>query len=220
MNLQDIITATQKQEDLKLLLIGDKIAPKNVNFVVGLIANKPTSNVLYWVDRMINEVNATVVSLIKVDITKVVALFSNARTHLKFPKITLLLDETDFHSLVRFSIDRKGRNVIWMNSAHSYGTTYGSINMDSGDVNLKSAGESIKTELLELLRRFCENPIQLVMLHGKLTGNCCFCRLPLTDERSLQSGYGDTCARHYHLPWGKQNNMTAIGDWALNGVKS
>jgi len=38
--------------------------------------------------------------------------------------------------------------------------------------------------------------------YGHAHGNCVFCALPLTDERSVTAGYGETCAERRSLPWG------------------
>ncbi len=51
------------------------------------------------------------------------------------------------------------------------------------------------------LRSFAKNPISYVSSFGKLTGNCCFCSLPLTEDRSLEAGYGPICAEKYGLPY-------------------
>jgi hypothetical protein len=37
---------------------------------------------------------------------------------------------------------------------------------------------------------------------GHLYGMCVFCSKTLTDERSIEVGYGPTCASHNGLPWG------------------
>jgi len=37
---------------------------------------------------------------------------------------------------------------------------------------------------------------------GKLYGNCIFCSIDLTDERSIDAGYGPKCAAKRGLPWG------------------
>jgi Family of unknown function (DUF6011) len=36
---------------------------------------------------------------------------------------------------------------------------------------------------------------------GKLYGVCCSCGLPLTDERSIEHGYGPTCAENHGWPY-------------------
>jgi hypothetical protein len=38
---------------------------------------------------------------------------------------------------------------------------------------------------------------------GRTSAHCCFCSRPLTDPRSEQAGYGETCASKYSLPWGE-----------------
>lgn len=38
--------------------------------------------------------------------------------------------------------------------------------------------------------------------YGKLTGTCVFCARVLTDERSIDAGYGEKCASNNGLPWG------------------
>lgn len=37
---------------------------------------------------------------------------------------------------------------------------------------------------------------------GHLYGECCYCARDLTDERSIEVGYGPVCAAKYGLPWG------------------
>ena len=39
---------------------------------------------------------------------------------------------------------------------------------------------------------------------GDLYGQCVFCGLKLTDERSITAGYGPKCAENRSLPWGEQ----------------
>lgn len=37
---------------------------------------------------------------------------------------------------------------------------------------------------------------------GALYSRCVFCSRKLTDERSIEAGYGPDCAEHHGLPWG------------------
>jgi hypothetical protein len=37
---------------------------------------------------------------------------------------------------------------------------------------------------------------------GRVTSKCVFCSRLLTDERSIEVGYGKICAGHNGLPWG------------------
>lgn len=49
-----------------------------------------------------------------------------------------------------------------------------------------------------------ENPAKVAADYGRLSGRCCFCKIELTDEKSIAVGYGPQCARSYGLPYGVQ----------------
>jgi hypothetical protein len=68
---------------------------------------------------------------------------------------------------------------------------------------IRSVQPDLKSELTYLLRQLARHPAETAAKHGQLTGKCCFCNTALTDEKSTAVGYGPTCAKHYHLPWGK-----------------
>jgi hypothetical protein len=52
------------------------------------------------------------------------------------------------------------------------------------------------------LASLAADPAAACSAYGHLTGACCFCRLPLTDARSVAVGYGPICAGNFGLPWG------------------
>ena len=58
-------------------------------------------------------------------------------------------------------------------------------------------------EVRAVMATFRDNPIQTVIDMGRKSGRCCFCSLPLTDERSTAHGYGKICAGHYGLAWSR-----------------
>lgn len=43
---------------------------------------------------------------------------------------------------------------------------------------------------------------ELAAKFGALYGRCVFCSQTLTDERSIEVGYGPICAENHGLPWG------------------
>ena len=49
---------------------------------------------------------------------------------------------------------------------------------------------------------FAADPIGFAQSHGKESGSCRFCNLPLTTVESVSVGYGPICAGHWGLPWG------------------
>lgn len=61
---------------------------------------------------------------------------------------------------------------------------------------------------IDLLQAFGRDPAGVAAASGKLTGGCSFCAKGLTDERSLEVGYGPICATKYELPWGEREELS------------
>lgn len=57
--------------------------------------------------------------------------------------------------------------------------------------------------ILNTLGVLASDPATNTSKWGKLLSRCCYCWLPLSTPESLFAGYGDVCAKHYGLPWGK-----------------
>ena len=57
---------------------------------------------------------------------------------------------------------------------------------------------------VEFLQAFNKSPQKISAWFGRNSGNCCYCNRWLTDDRSLEVGYGEQCARNYHQPWGSK----------------
>lgn len=138
-------------------------------------------------------------------------LFKNARQHLKRAHIYIPLDLSKpidkRAEQLKISIPANGVSPLWL-SVKRNGMNYwvGSI-ADTGVLTfsprrLRNAGVTealIQTTLTEL----CKDPVGNTSKWGKLLSRCCFCNLPLSTPESLFAGYGDVCAKHYKLPWGK-----------------
>ena len=54
------------------------------------------------------------------------------------------------------------------------------------------------------LQAMANDPAKAAGEFGRLTGRCCFCALPLSDERSTKVGYGPVCAKNWGVPWGSK----------------
>lgn len=90
-------------------------------------------------------------------------------------------------------------------TAGGYNTPYyGRMTPEGKFFPSHACGDSV----LAFLRAFDSEPAKLAAEHGHGTGACCFCRLPLTDPRSVGVGYGPICAEHYGLPWGNAKGRT------------
>jgi hypothetical protein len=219
-----------EQTELYELLITKKVFFRDESFARNLcMAKNPSTRPggqVDWINKLIANTYAYHASVQsqpnsfkqgpndRVDLTKVLEMFNHARQHLKRPKITLMLKSG---GKIRISTD-KGGGFFWLNNPLSYSGTYGRLE-NTGEIIWRRAGLTLKQEILDLLNEFCANPQQVAIIHGKLSGHCCFCTLPLTDARSLHVGYGEICANHYRMPWGETSHFTAEGDWVLNGTK-
>lgn len=139
-----------------------------------------------------------------VSLAGVHTLLMKAREHLKYPKLTLQLangmpvvvylsgPRSKYPDTVNLKVTEEPYLTEW----------YGRI-LDNGEWHKPySSNPEIVGELRTLLERLGNKPAEVAAEYGKLTGNCCFCHRPLTDERSTDVGYGPVCAQHYHLPWG------------------
>lgn len=62
--------------------------------------------------------------------------------------------------------------------------------------------------LADSLVEFCQDPQGFAVRFGRVTGRCCFCGLELSNRHSIYNGYGEICADHWGLPYGK-----APDDW-------
>ncbi len=115
----------------------------------------------------------------------------NPKIHIRHPQMHLRLNIAGANARVPDSI-----NVIKVNG-YGNSTWLGRILPEDGEVRVSHKGA------VDILQQMNVNPASFLAKMGKLSGHCCYCNLPLTDERSLQAGYGPICAKHYALEWGQ-----------------
>lgn len=74
-------------------------------------------------------------------------------------------------------------------------------------------GIAVDELLLAALRHIAENPAAAAAAYGALMGRCTFCNLALTDEGSVEVGYGPICAQRYGLPHAPKGTpmVTTVG---------
>ena len=58
-------------------------------------------------------------------------------------------------------------------------------------------------DVLDLLVAIAEDPANAAAAYGAMMSRCSFCNLPLTDEGSVEVGYGPICAANWSLPWAR-----------------
>lgn len=153
----------------------------------------------FWAVKIATEIeNPTIV--VTLAFASMIALFDIAAKALKFPKVRLQTESGELVCLGRSSNRSKAPGTITVTDGGPYGGNryYGRVELDGTYKPTRRA----TPEIIDLLVRFSKNPAGVAAEYGKLTGNCCFCRHGLTDERSTSVGYGPVCAKNYSLPWG------------------
>ena len=134
------------------------------------------------------------------DFRGVVALFDKASANLKWPKIKLALPDGRPMVLSRAGERSRYPGTINVTDGGPYGQNvwYGRIDREGAWTKSRNACD----EVGDMLRALADDPAGTAAAYGKHTGHCCFCRRGLTDQRSLDVGYGPVCAENFDLPWG------------------
>jgi hypothetical protein len=132
-----------------------------------------------------------------------VKLFSVASDNgLKFPKVQLEADADQPVVLARCGNGSKYPGAIRVTNGAGYNSPdnqyYGMINQQGSWLPGRDANPAV----VNILRAFAADPAGVAAAYGIRTGNCCFCRRELSDERSTSVGYGPICADKYGLAWG------------------
>lgn len=162
-----------------------------------------------WVGKLLARTKRPATEAVTVgDMAGVVALFERARQHLKYPKIllyvpaaseTLRLSVAGPRARVPGSINVASQDHVTADGARVW---YGRINNGALEPSGALEDHPAKAAIVARLQEFATDPAHVAADHGRLTGHCSFCNIPLTDERSTGVGYGPICADHYGLPWG------------------
>jgi len=152
----------------------------------------------YWVEKLTSE-NAE--SEKPGDYLRIVELLQRAQQHLKYPKLWLDSKATGALRLHLAGPRSRHHGQVQITDGAPYGENiyYGRISK-AGQLK---ASASVTPEIREVLIALAGDPVGMTATHGKATGNCCFCSKALSDARSLEAGYGPTCARNWQLPWGE-----------------
>jgi len=141
-----------------------------------------------------------------IDLSAINAFFYRVNPKLKWPKVSLALpDGTPV--TIRPKTSGMHAGAVEITGAEEWNERfgrfaphwYGRIETD-GTVTYGKGWNTIEA----LAKAFAEDPAKTASEYGRLTGNCCFCRLPLSDPRSTEQGYGEICASNWNLPWGKK----------------
>jgi hypothetical protein len=131
------------------------------------------------------------------DMTGLRTIFASAASKLKRPAIVLRADQIDVKlSLAGPSSRYKGDVMV---ASPRFGDAYyGRVDAEG----VYHPGRQSNPAVDALVLRMAQDPAGTAAEYGRLTGKCCFCNLPLKDDKSTAVGYGPVCAKNFNLPWG------------------
>lgn len=146
-------------------------------------------------------------------------MLTEAKNHKRFPKLIFLMQHPDHgdESIKMHLSGPSSKNpnclnitskdeVVWNERfQNTSGVWYGRMEGDkfipSRTALKRWDGEFIKV-LTKFLKHLVTDPEGAVKENAKLTCNCCFCNRTLSDQRSIEAGYGPVCADNHGLDWG------------------
>ena len=134
-----------------------------------------------------------------------IALIDRAKeSGLKSPRIALQMPNGMPVALIVAGPAAKAPGTINITDGKPFheNTWYGRVDRDGRFTPSKMVTEANRPSILALLTAMSADPAKTATAYGRLTGRCCFCSIPLKDERSTAVGYGKTCASKYGLAWG------------------
>ena len=135
-----------------------------------------------------------------VNLSALVAFLKAARERgLKFPK-------------VRFAAPGNGELLLSLagDTSRNPGAVYVKLNGEYvGKVAADGAAYGIDA-LVPTLKAITADPAAAGAAYGALTGRCSFCGLGLTDEGSVEVGYGPVCAKRYGLPHSPKGSAKSV----------
>jgi len=160
----------------------------------------------YWVDKLIesasktSDTNPNGPHAVEVgDASELFAMVHQALSHMAYPRISLQLVSGRKLTLKVAKFPEGPRLNVFEKTIHGH-CNYGRIGQDgSGWV---STGTPNREEVIAVLEELVAAPKEMLAVYGRMTGVCCFCKSELSDDKSLEAGYGPVCAKHWGLPWG------------------
>ena len=152
----------------------------------------------FWLHKLAKPSKAeSVGSAESLNLHGIVSLFEKASTKLKRPSVKIKVGAKEVK--IYIAGDRSKYKGDLMVVSPNYGEAYyGRISKDGKFFSGSTKCGDVRNALIE----FNKDPEGFASMHGKSTGNCCFCTKHLTDHRSVDVGYGPVCAGNYGLKWG------------------
>jgi len=161
---------------------------------------RPLSGVqLYWVHKMAKDALNPPPKVTLAGYAAIIAMFDLAAQKLQNPKIRMTVGaETVKLSRAGARSQYAGQINVTDNGPFGDNVFYGRIDRNGNFEPRRTVTPAVQA-ILDSLKA---DPVKATAENGKLNGCCCYCNIELTDDRSLDAGYGPKCAKNYGLPWG------------------
>jgi hypothetical protein len=180
---------------------------KNLNesdmkFALSLLSRRvPSEKQIYWIGVLADKASGKdkkPETFMVENMPGIVSLFEKASANLKYPKIRLQANDTVFRLTLAGSKSRVPGSInVCSDKGQDW---YGRIT-DTGKFEAsRKTDDATMSAIHNVLMCLAKDPAGTAAAYGKMTGNCCFCSQPLSDDRSVAVGYGPVCAKHYGLP--------------------
>ena len=137
---------------------------------------------------------------VEIKLDNIVEMLNYAKETIKSPSIQIVTDDATYSLTIAGEQSQLPGTI----NVVSKSVWYGRIFLDGKFQPSKKIPEPVIEQLMNALQAFNNNPERMAHAYGRRTGRCCFCNLPLSNEKSIDVGYGPVCARNYRLKYGKK----------------
>lgn len=167
-----------------------------------IVDNDPDSWLLFWVHKMANEMEQANDVKHATEMVGNMFLYAAGRG-LQRPRISLVYDDRRY--LLYLS---KQGTLCMKRSIRRNGDKFGEAVylgwISGGRIGWGRERRNDSYDQV-FVDHLLADPIPFMAECSKDVGVCCYCNQPLTDERSMKAGYGETCSKNWGLPWGKRD---------------
>lgn len=163
-----------------------------------------SSNQIYYLIKMMmkTKANSDEDGLNVGSYEKLEKLFERAKKHLKYPGICVQV--TGFGTVL-FTVPEsdKYQGIDIMFRKNNIGSYKYLGTVEDGVYYHDNKRNPLPENVIRLFKAVGTDPIKTFTEYGKSTGICAMCGSGLEDPTSLKMGYGPTCAKNWHLPYGQ-----------------
>lgn len=138
-------------------------------------------------------------------LTVIFDMLAKAKESLKFPSIRLMDEQKHEYQLSIAGVASKNAGSIYVKGPKVGSFDDGASRPYLGKITPQGRffpAQGCPSNVESELQKFAADPEGIATRYGRMTGCCCFCGRKLTDARSTEVGYGETCASRMGLSWG------------------